>query len=88
MTNTPLYYPVEEGSPAYEVELFDQVELTVRGMYTIPFDVEGTVTKIFPKLKMVRVRFEDYNQINSMGHGYMRSVRVPVEECALVRRDG
>ena len=78
-----LYYPDTDG--AYAVEMFDGVEITIVGTYG-PTTAEGQVTRIFPRLRAVRVTYED--GFPARGQRVRRSVRVPIAACTFLGRDG
>lgn len=68
------------------IELNDHVELRLPGLDA--YDFEGRVTALYPRLGMVKVRYQDWLNETRRGDPVTRSVRVPIDRVVLERRDG
>ena len=67
----------------YAVELYDRVNLDLDDWVH-----EGQVTRIYPRAGEVQVRYADELDVTRKGDPRIKSTRVPIEQIALIARDG
>lgn len=78
-----MHYGGPHGDLEYAVELFDRVECRLDGR-----TYAGQVTKLYPRLSQVRVRYEDHFDIaRTTGEPRSKSARFHVTAVDLVGRD-
>ena len=73
------------GDGIYAVEEFDHVA------FTDPADGltgEGQITRIYPRKREARVRYQLGDHMRARGTRRTRTLRLPVAELELIRRDG
>ncbi len=84
MTAPPLRYPDTD----YAVEPFDRVEARLSGRFD-GRQVEGVVTRIWPRKRAVTLRFADgYDPWRTTGNPRIKTVRVQIDRVDLIARDG
>jgi len=67
----------------YAIEIYDAVDVEIDG-----HAYEGIVTRLFPRIGRVQVRYRDHVDATRSGEPRSKSASVSVHDIALLGRDG